>query len=113
MSKAIFISFYLSLVWALPLESLAGDEDMLSPYTQFDPETGYFVPIEDTTLQPEKQDSLVAQVPEEPASTPELIEKPSLVSGPAYQSLLMSVGIIILLAGMIVGFRKYRQTTGR
>ncbi|MGY8815757.1 MAG: LPXTG cell wall anchor domain-containing protein [Gammaproteobacteria bacterium] len=98
----------------------AGDEDMLNPYTQFDPETGFFIPIDELAVEEESQDSTMTQNQTVPTTIPEPTEQRSIPAPtndsisparPENQSGLILAGIVLLLAGLIFGFRKYRADT--
>ncbi|MGK0298142.1 MAG: LPXTG-motif cell wall-anchored protein [Gammaproteobacteria bacterium] len=108
----------LLLVSILSLNSVwAGDEDMLNPYTQFDPETGYFIPIDELAVDQKSQDSTMTldktvptTIPDPPeqATIPNLANDSPNPGSPENQSGLILAGIVLLLAGLIFGFRKYR-----
>ena len=117
MSKVISIFPRLLLLWMLTINSLwAGDEDMLSPYTQFDPETGFFIPIDPQPVQHESQDSTMAVDPNTQSSSSTNVDESKVEEsqesiGPTIQSLVMVVGIVLLLTAMIFWFRKNRNNT--
>ena len=97
----------LSQVWA-------GDEDMLNPYTEFDPETGFFLPIENMPANQQAQDSTMATAPVEQVMTPVTSDETSESPLPAKSttpSLLVLIGIVVVLTGMIFAYRKYQHTT--
>ena len=52
---AFFIFICLGPLLLQPVK--AGDEDMLTPYAEFDPETGFFLPPSQVTSDPEKPES--------------------------------------------------------
>ena len=107
----------LLLVSILPINSVwAGDEDMLNPYTQFDPQTGFFIPIDELAVDQESQDSMILDQTV-PATIPDLTAKttiPNVVndstnSGRSENQFgLILAGFVLLLAGLIFGVRKYR-----
>ena len=95
----------------------AGDEDMLNPYTRFDPETGYFIPIDELAVDQERQVStktldqtVPATIPDPSvqATIPNLVKDSPSPDGSENQSGLILAGIVSLLAGLIFGFWKYR-----
>jgi len=79
----------------------AGDEDMLSPYMEFDPETGFFIPIDETARSDSHQTS--AQLTQENLQELDTViplESPSSRQSVS-QAWLLSAGIIIILGGII------------
>ena len=77
----------------------AGDEDMLSPYTRFDPETGFFVPIDESSAAPEDLNSTIFFNHKE---VDKVIKKDKETT---YVELILVFGLL-LLTGII--FRLYR-----
>ena len=82
---------------------------MLSPYTRFDPETGFFIPIDKQAAEEENQDSTMALDQNEQQSNTMQVEESPVSIRSTNQSLLMLGGMVFLLAGMILGFRKYQH----
>ena len=101
MSKTIFTLLGLLLVFMLALNPLsAGDEDMLSPYTKFDPETGLiFVPIDESSAAPEDLNSTIFFNHKEVDKVIKKDEETTHVE-------LILISGILLLTGII--FRFYR-----
>jgi hypothetical protein len=102
---------------------LAGDEDLISnPYTRFDPETGFFIPVEPPSADASQQSSQshkpatqnTTKPPEPEQTRPEnpvqtSVNQPPAAADTGNQALLMFAGVGILLAGIIFGFYKYHQ----
>ena len=112
MFKALLITFSLimtSILFVQPV--MAGDEDMMSPYTQFDPETGFFIPIDPQTIDPMTQghepvSSSTAQVPAPQAMDEEIS---STSSGSQSYLLLISGVVLLLLAGTVFYIRRAKN----
>jgi len=118
--KLIFITFSFCVTWLVPLQWLkAGDEDMMSPYTQFDPETGFFIPIDPQSVDPmtrghEQNSSSItsstAQVPEPTILDEEL----PLTSSDSRSHIIIISGIVLLLlAGTVYYFRRAKNNFGQ
>jgi hypothetical protein len=95
----------------------AGDEEMLSPYMEFDPETGFFIPIDPATTHQRQQDASVAAVitPDAEismyssmAEADEIIEANETAN---YLFLLLSA-LVLLIGAVLVWFRKADAGTG-
>lgn len=110
--KLIFIAFAFFVAWLVPLQWVtAGDEDMMSPYTQFDPETGFFIPIDPQTVDPMTQGhepsssttSSTAQVP-----APQAMDEEISTTSPDSQGhiLLISGVVLLLLVGTVFYIRR-------
>jgi hypothetical protein len=124
MKRLIFIFPFLLVTWSLiPGTAWSGDEDMLNPYTQFDPETGYFIPMDEQPVIPEYESTVVTAVPNEKSPTPVAVIPNEQLLTPVNQLELPSpskesnlpvfllLGVIILVAGLVLGIRKYRMNT--
>ena len=96
---------------------MAGDEDMMSPYTQFDPETGFFIPIDPQTVDPQIQghepnsSKTTNAVTQPPASqiTEEELTSSSSSSISGTQVLIISGAIFLLLAGTVFYIRRAKN----
>lgn len=95
--------------------ALAGDEDMLSPYAEFDPETGFFLGPDGQIAEPGAQGMQPADTP---TATPAKANATSVpaeqAESPASDSILPLVipGMVIVVAGIIYGLRRYRRNAG-
>ena len=94
---------------------MAGDEDMMSPYTQFDPETGFFLPIDPQAVDPATQaqgqmsnntTAITAQVP----APPTVNDESPATSSNSQSHLIIIAGVVLLLfAGAVYYFRRAKN----
>lgn len=89
-----------NIVWS-------GDEELITPYSELDPETGFFVPKRDPTIEDVKQDVGISPTAAEQDTT-HTIRDISSVSGMLTNKLsLTAAGIILVLLGGFI-FRLFR-----
>jgi hypothetical protein len=84
---------------SLPVTATAGDEEMLGPYTRFDPETGRFLPIDDQGQGPQRHGPAPADPPAaDAAATPgETVQEKGLTA-------LIAGGVILIITGVVLTF---------
>jgi LPXTG-motif cell wall-anchored protein len=118
--KLIFITFSLCVTWLVPFQWLkAGDEDMMSPYTQFDPETGFFIPIDPQSVDPMTQGheqnsgSKTSSTAQVPAPTDLDEELPLTSSGSQSHIIIISGIVLLLIAGAVYYFRRAKDNVGQ
>ncbi len=87
MYRVIFLLFCLTPLLLQPAE--AGDEDMLTPYAEFDPETGFFLPPDEL--------SVTDNPPANITQLAESINKNTLADNFEGDSKSTSVGLILVL----------------
>ncbi len=99
----------IGIVILLPINTvLSADEEMMTPYTVLDPETGFFVPKSGQIKAHEKRDDELSLTLREQELAITSQDMPAVSSWFANKSLLMSVGIILILLGGII-FRFLRE----
>lgn len=96
----------------------AGDEEMMNPYTRLDPETGFFVPIDELPDDQQATGTAVENdipVKDWDGQSSSLIVNPSSASTSSLSQSLLILGgigfIVVLAGGLIVWLRKPRQQT--
>ncbi len=87
MYRVIFLLFWLTPLLLHPAK--AGDEDMLTPYAEFDPETGFFLPPDEL--------SVTDNPPANITQLAESINKNTLADNFEGDSKSTSVGLILVL----------------
>jgi len=115
--KVVILTFTMLLICTLPLQSVrAGDEDMMNPYTEFDPETGFFIPIDPSTRHQQVQGDDVAEaaIPEAKPLVSVSIEEGEITETDESdnQALLLLTAVALLLVGGFIWFRKSGVRTG-
>ncbi|NIN34280.1 MAG: hypothetical protein GTO60_03915 [Gammaproteobacteria bacterium] len=105
----ITVSLFVSLI--IPAQVvIAGDEDMMSPYTQFDPETGFFIPIDPQTQGHEPNSSNTTNNIAQPPVSQIVEEDLSSTSSTSQNQLMVVIGtIFLLIAGTAVYLRRVRN----
>jgi hypothetical protein len=118
MVKSIYITFSFLVALLIHCQALmAGDEDMMSPYTQFDPETGFFIPIDPQTVEHQTQyqdngnTAMSAAEPPAPQMTEDDLSSSSSLS--QNHLIILSAGILLLLAGTVIIIRRARNNVGQ
>ncbi len=104
---------YLGMVIILTLllqnVAIAGDEDMLTPYAEFDPETGFFLSPEEMAVDNSLPQTVTAAPPiaAMPESPPQGVETNS--NAMSFNPLLLISTLIIFAIVVAVGIRKLLQ----
>ena len=110
MSRVAAKNLVYLLISFLTVEStFAGDEDLLNPYSQFDPETGYYIPIDAQPGASVPQDSETTLVPAESMSVSTGDADPTQESSPAYTQYYIVVTVLLILGGIVFRYRRYRE----
>jgi hypothetical protein len=102
-NSSVLILLLLPVLTLTP--AIAGDEDLMSPYMQFDPETGFFIPIEsaehDNRANTQPADSSV-----QPTATG--VPEQLTIEQATDQTWLIALVIVMISAG-IIWFYKSRK----
>ncbi len=85
---------------------MAGDEDMLTPYAEFDPETGFFLPPEESPPADSQQESMpiIAEKNNENKNLDSFVEDPQ--GNPVYMIVALLLVSILIVFGVGKIYRK-------
>lgn len=117
MYRQVLVFFLVLMIEVIPHEPvMAGDEDMMSPYTQFDPETGFFLPIDPQAMdqQPLVQDTSTTGITSTPASPEppsQMVQEESVPISNSSQNefLFITGGLLLIIAGTVLAVRRTRN----
>lgn len=96
------------VVVLLPFDNaLSGDEELITPYTELDPETGFYITKSKPATEDPDQDKGVSPTPAAPETTNTAGDISSVTSSPLDTFSILAAGIIVVLLGAFV-YRYFR-----
>jgi len=89
--------------------AIAGDEDMLTPYAEFDPDTGFFLSPEEMSVDNSHPQTVPAAPPtaDKPQSPAQVTETNS--NATSFNPILLITALVIFSIVVVVGIRKLVQ----
>lgn len=85
----------------------SGDEELITPYSELDPETGFYITKTKPAIDNPGQDHGISSTPAAQETTSTVGEISSVSPSPANKFLIIAAGIIVVLLGGFI-YRFYR-----